>query len=87
MIVHHTPVGNLHLRLLPLNAKLLFAVLNRDSSYEQSYHSAYGAILYNLLDDENISNTLEYIEAAGLRFPPEMRVVVTVSFAFPRTAI
>ncbi|MGI9950921.1 helix-turn-helix domain-containing protein [Moorellaceae bacterium AZ2] len=76
MIVHHKPVGNLHLRLLPLIGKLLFAVLNRDSSFEQSYHSPYGAILYNLLDDEEISDTLEYINSTGLRFPPEMRVVV-----------
>lgn len=76
MIVHHKPVGHLHLRLLPLIGKLLLTVLNRDSSFEQVYHSSYGAILYNLLDDETISDTLEYITSTRISFPSEMRVVV-----------
>jgi len=76
MVAHHTPVGHLHRRLLPLIGRLLFTVLNRDSSSGGVHSSFYSAILYNLLDDAEISDTIEYITATRISFPAEMRVVV-----------
>ncbi|MFZ5643392.1 MAG: PucR family transcriptional regulator [Bacillota bacterium] len=76
MIEHHTPIGRTHLRLLPLVGRLLFDVVNRDAASGGAHGSLYSAILYNLLDEAEISNTLEYIAASGISFPAEMRVVV-----------
>ncbi len=76
MIEHHTSIGHIHRRLLPVVGRLLFDIFNRDSASEGVHGSFYGAILYNLLDDTDISNTLEYISISGIDFPVEMRVVV-----------
>jgi hypothetical protein len=76
MIEHHTPIGRGHKRQLPLIGRILFDVFNRDSVSERDQGSLYSAILYNLLDEEELSDTLENIVLSRVDFPPEMYVVV-----------
>lgn len=76
MVVHHTPIRHLHHRLLPLIGRLLFIILTRHSSTGGVHSSHYSATLYNLLEDVEIADAMEYISMTGLSFPPEMRVVV-----------
>lgn len=76
MIAHHTPVSHLHRHLLPLIGRLLFIILTRDSSAGGIHSSYYSAILYNLLEETEITDIIEYINMTGLSFPSEMRVVV-----------
>lgn len=76
MIEHHTPIGRIHLRLLPMVGKLLFDAFNRETASGSVHGSLYSSILYNLLDESDISNTLEYINLSRISFPAEMVVVV-----------
>jgi hypothetical protein len=76
MIEHHTPIEYSHLWQLSLVGKLLFDVFNRDSASGEISGSFYSAILYNLLDEAEISDTLERINISKMDFPSEMHVVV-----------
>lgn len=76
MIEHHTPIARSHKRLLPLVGRLLFDVHYRNSDTGGTHESFYSAILYNLLDEPNISNTMEYITMSKIDFPAKMQVVV-----------
>lgn len=76
MIEHHAPIEPSHLRLLPLVGKLIFDVFNRGSSSGGLHSSVHSVILYSLLDEAEISNTLEYIAGSGIDFPEEMQAVV-----------
>lgn len=76
MVEHHTSTGRSHLRLLPLVGRLLFDVFNRDSASEGAHGSFYSTILFSLLNEAEISNTLEQITMLKVNFPEEMRVVV-----------
>ena len=75
MIEHHTPIGRSHLRQLPLIGRLLFDVLNRDS-VNGGGHSIYSSFLYGLLDESEISDTIEHAAMSRIEFPAEMRVIV-----------
>lgn len=76
MIVHHMPIDRNHLRLLPLIGRILFDAFYRDSASGGIHGSLYSAILYNLLDEMEISDILEQIAVSKINFPPEMHVVV-----------
>lgn len=76
MIEHHAPIRPFHQRLLPLIGRLLFDVINSSSASSGIFRSHYSTILYNLLDDAEILNTLEYIAISKIDFPSEMRAVV-----------
>lgn len=76
MIEHHTPIGRGHIRQLPLIGRILFDVFNRDSVSEGYNGSLYSAILYNLLDEEEISDNFENIVISRIDFPAEMYVIV-----------
>lgn len=76
MIVHHTSTGPIHLRLLSLVGRVLFDVFHRDSTSEGANGSFYSTLLYGLLNEIGISDTLEQIESMKVSFPDEMRVVV-----------
>jgi PucR family transcriptional regulator, proline-responsive transcriptional activator len=76
MIEHHTTIGLSHLQQLPLVGRLLFDVFNRDSSSVGVYGSFYSTILYSLLDEMEILDTLEHITMLKMDLPAEMRIVV-----------
>ncbi|MGE5679019.1 MAG: PucR family transcriptional regulator [Pseudomonadota bacterium] len=76
MIAHHAVIGRGHRRQLPLIGKILFDVFNRDSASGTYNGSIYSTILYNLLDEEKISDDLENIVLSKVNFPQEMKVVV-----------
>lgn len=76
MVEHHTPIGHSHHRLLPLVGRLLFDVFKRDSASEGAYESFYSTILFSLLNEAEITNTLEQITMLKVSFPKDMRVVV-----------
>lgn len=76
MIAHHTSIGRGHRRQLPLIGKILFDVFNRDSVSGVYNGSIYSNILYNLLDEEEISDDLDNIVLSKVNFPSEMKVVV-----------
>ena len=79
MIAHHTPINNHHIRELPIIGKMLFDVLFDVFSSSDSgklYKSFYSNILYNLLDEEDVTDTLELMNMAQANFPEEMYVVV-----------
>jgi len=76
MVEHHTRIHRSHYRLLPLIGRLVFDIFNRDLASEGAQGSLYGATLYNLLDEAEISNPSEYIAMTKLKFPEEMFVIV-----------
>lgn len=76
MVAHHRPIEPAHLQQLPQVGRLLMDVFNRDSVSVGVYGSFYSAILYNLLDEAEILDTLEHITMSKIDFPAEMRIVV-----------
>ncbi|MGE5632179.1 MAG: PucR family transcriptional regulator [Caulobacteraceae bacterium] len=76
MVEHHTAIGRNHMRQLPLVGRILFDIFSRDSASEGTPDTFYSAILYNLLDEEEISDTIDHIVLSRVDFPSEMRVVV-----------
>ena len=71
MIENESPIRRYHHRQLPRIGKILIERLN--------YHALGGvrsAILYDLLDKADISDTLKLIEMSKASFPKEMYVVV-----------
>ncbi len=76
MIEHHTSTRRSYLRLLPLVGRLLFDVFNRDTTFEGAYGSFYSTLLCSLLNEEEITNTLEQIAMLKVDFPEKMSVVV-----------
>jgi len=76
MVEHHTQIKRFHYRVLPLIGRLLFDIFNRDLASEGAHGSFYSATLYNLLDEAEISNPIEYIAMTKLKFPEEMFVIV-----------
>lgn len=76
MVEHHTPIARIHHRLLPLVGRLLFDTFFRDAAPGKVNSSTQSTILYNLLDDTGVSDTLEYMATSQVVFPAEMVVVV-----------
>jgi len=75
MIAHHTPISEYNLRQLPLVGKILFNTFTNGAS-EGIYKSYYSTILYNLLNERDVSDTLELMTMSKADFPKEMQVVV-----------
>ncbi|HBV88940.1 MAG TPA: hypothetical protein DEF42_20400 [Desulfosporosinus sp.] len=76
MVEHHSRIQRFHYRLLPLIGRLILDIFNRDLVSEGAQGSLFGATLYNLLDEAEISNPQEYITMTKLKFPEKMFVIV-----------
>lgn len=75
MIGHHTPIKHSHFHQLPLVGKTLLDAYKNDAA-EDAKTSLISTILYNLLDEDNIAESLELISRSEHLYPEEMRVVV-----------
>ncbi len=75
MIAHHTPINRFHHKQLPIIAEILFSSLYNIAE-EVAYKSFYSNILYNLLDQEDVTDTFKLMNMSKADFPEEMYVVV-----------
>ncbi|WP_409228642.1 PucR family transcriptional regulator [Gudongella sp. SC589] len=75
MIAHHKPIDKSHYHQLPIVGKMLMDAFIRETS-GTTENSVASTILYNLLDEEKISETMDLDDMGDVSFPAEMMVVV-----------
>jgi len=76
MIEHHTTINDIHIRQLPLVGEILFDSFDLDATSEHFRESFYSAMLNNLLDDRDVSESLEALSMFREYLPEIMHVVV-----------
>jgi len=79
MIEHHTSISDIHIQQLPLVGEILFDL---DTTSEHFRESFYSAMLNNLLDDKDVSESLETL-ITFREYLPEIMHVVVARFIHP----
>lgn len=82
MIEHHTSINDIHIQQLPLVGEILFDTFDLDTTSEHFRESFYSAMLNNLLDDKDVSESLDTLTTFR-EYLPEIMHVVVVRFIHP----
>lgn len=76
MIEHHTTIKRSHMLQLPQVGRILFDAFNKNPSSGEVHESFYSTLLNNILDEPDVSKTIEIIPILENHFTETMHVIV-----------